>query len=112
MDEFFKRLKPLAALTIIAVAWLTHFFGSALMSKIETMQSHEILALIVGTGLGGLVAVIGQLLTDPPGAVVPASTHEKALGILQEQLNKQAAKYNIKAHALVYGAWAFILSSC
>ena len=36
----------------------------------------EILALLVGVGLGGLVSTMGQTASDPPPPTVPAGVHQ------------------------------------
>ena len=73
------------------VTFLTYQFGTDLVVKLPEDASEIVLSMLVGIGLGGLVATIGQLLSpdpDKPAPTVPASTHERALDLLEKALNR------------------------
>ena len=58
---------------------ITVIFGVMLIQRIQGNISTEILALLVGIGIGSLLTLAGQCATDPPPPTVPASTHEKVI---------------------------------
>ena len=63
----------------LLTAIVTVIFGVMLIGLIETNISNEILALLVGIGVGGLMTLAGQVATDPPPPTIPASTHENMM---------------------------------
>lgn len=64
--SFWNRVKPNIIFVSMEVALLTGVFGFWLVNRIEGPISSEILALLVGIGIGGLIALAGQLAQDPP----------------------------------------------
>lgn len=67
MSSFWSKLKPNILIVASQVAFLTGLFGWWLIDRISgELVSSEILALLVGIGIGGLIALAGQLATDNP----------------------------------------------
>ena len=70
-------LRPNVLIALLAGAGLTALFGSWLIDRIDTPVSSEILAMLVGIGIGGLFALAGALAQPESAPAVPASTHER-----------------------------------
>lgn len=67
--SFWNKLKVNILFVSFEVALLTGVFGYWLIERMSGPVSNEILALLVGIGIGGLIALAGQLATsDPPNA--------------------------------------------
>ena len=80
------KLRPNVIILAGLAAILVLIFGYMLIGKLEvqgdeaTLAVTAILSMIVGIGIGGLMAIAGQVATDPPPPTVPASTHEAMMG--------------------------------
>jgi membrane protein required for beta-lactamase induction len=73
------KIRPNVIILALLTAVVTVIFGVMLIGLIENSISNEILALLVGIGVGGLMTLAGQVATDPPPPTIPASTHENMM---------------------------------
>ena len=73
------KIRPNVIILALLTAVVTVIFGVMLIGLIENNISNEILALLVGIGVGGLMTLAGQVATDPPPPTIPASTHESMM---------------------------------
>ena len=73
----FAKLRPNVLLLGALVGAMTMVLALQLIGKTEAIVSNEILALLVGVGLGGLVGVMSAVAQDPPPPTIPAETFEK-----------------------------------
>ena len=79
-----NKLRPNVILLALLVAMLTGYLAVKLIDRTEAIISNEILALLVGVGIGGLVGVMSAVAQDPPPPTVPASTVEHLADSLLE----------------------------
>lgn len=79
MKNMIAKIRPNVIILSLIVAILTYLFGIALIGKIDRLISSEILALLLGIGIGGLLTLAGQIASDPPPPTVPADTHERMM---------------------------------
>ena len=79
MKDLLSRVMPNVLVAIIAGAALTGLFGYWLIERLPGEIGTEILALLVGVGIGGLFAIAGTLAAPSPGPVVPQSSHDKLI---------------------------------
>ena len=84
------KIRPNVMVALMCGAVLTGLFGWWLIDRLDSGVSTEILAMLVGIGVGGLFTLAGLLAHDPPPPSVPASTHESALSMVLER--EQATK--------------------
>lgn len=73
------KVRPNVIVLAILVAALTGYLAIMLIGKTDTLVSNEILALLVGVGIGGLVGVMSSVSQDPPPPTVPSDTHERLI---------------------------------
>ena len=78
---FGEKIRPNVIILALMTAIVTVIFGVMLIGLIENSISNEILALLVGIGVGGLMTLAGQVATDPPPPTIPASTHEAMMNL-------------------------------
>ena len=81
-DSFAEKLKTNVVILAGLATFLTFSFGSVLVSMVAVEVSGEILALLVGIGIGGLLTAVGSLLTPPPdkhGPCVPAEQYDNTV---------------------------------
>ena len=74
-----SKLRPNVLILGTAVAALTGYLAVLLIDKTDAIVSNEILALLVGVGLGGLIGVMSAVAQDAPPPTVPAATVEKLI---------------------------------
>ena len=86
MSSMRDKIRPNVIILALLTAIVTVIFGVMLIGLIENNISNEILALLVGIGVGGLMTLAGQVATDPPPPTIPASTHEN---MRREQAGKK-----------------------
>ena len=86
--SFGEKIRPNVIILALLTAVVTVIFGVMLIGLIDVPVSNEILALLVGIGVGGLMTLAGQVATDPPPPTIPASTHEAMMRL--------ASKYPVK----------------
>ena len=79
------KIRPNVMVALICGAVLTGLFGWWLIDRLDGAVSTEILAMLVGIGVGGLFTLAGLLAQDPPPPSVPASTHEASLSMALER---------------------------
>ena len=92
-----QKLRPNVLFLALMVTGVTVYLAVRLIAQSETMLGNEILALLIGVGIGGLVGVMSAVAQDPPPPTVPADTAErmfnKALdvGFVTENDDKEVA---------------------
>ena len=79
MSSMRDKIRPNVIILALLTAVVTVIFGVMLIGLIQAQISNEILALLVGIGVGGLMTLAGQVATDPPPPTIPASTHENMM---------------------------------
>ena len=74
------KIRPNVLYLATLAGVMTLVFGIMLIRSLagETVAT-EILALLVGIGIGGIMTIAGQVATDPPPPSVPAETHERMM---------------------------------
>ena len=82
---FGEKIRPNVIILAILTAVVTVIFGVMLIGLIDGQISNEILALLVGIGVGGLMTLAGQVATDPPPPTIPAQTHEAKMKLAAKQ---------------------------
>ena len=58
------------------VTWLILDFGDKLIEKLPVAVGPELLSMLIGVGIGGLIAAMIRMFESPS---VPADTHERML---------------------------------
>ena len=74
-----NKLRPNVIILSIIIALLTFTLATKLIDIADVPLSSEILALLVGVGVGGLVSTLSGVAQDPPPPSVPAHIVEKML---------------------------------
>ena len=87
MGRFVEMVLDKLRINVIIIAGLVTFiivdFGDKLISRLPDQIGAEVLALLIGTGIGGLIAAMIRMFESPQ---VPADVHErltKALALWQ-----------------------------
>ena len=96
---FGDKIRPNVIILALMTAIVTVIFGVMLIGLIDNQISNEILALLVGIGVGGLMTLAGQVATDPPPPTIPASTHEAMMKLaakLEEEGEAEEAPKSAK----------------
>lgn len=83
------KLRPNVLLLATLAAALTFVFGAALIDKVAVLPSQEVLALLVGIGVGGIMTLAGQVATDPPPPTVPKDTADRLIAGLLSAANSR-----------------------
>lgn len=60
------KLKPNVLIVALIVGLLVLLFGLWLIPELTNQVSNEILALLIGVGIGGLIGIAGTLASDGP----------------------------------------------
>ena len=89
MKDLLGRVMPNVLVAITAGAVLTGLFGHWLIERLPEEIGTEILALLVGVGIGGLFAIAGTLAAPSPGPVVPQSSHDKLIDMVASCKKKE-----------------------
>lgn len=71
-----QKVRPNVVILAGMAFTLSIVFGVMLIGRLGEGVSNEVLALICGTGIGGLLSIAGGLVAPDPAPSVPASTHE------------------------------------
>ena len=61
-----QKLKPNVLIVALIVGTLIYVFARLLIPELVDQVSNEILALLIGVGIGGLLGIAGALATDGP----------------------------------------------
>ena len=64
------------------VAWLVLDFGDQLIERLPDTITGEMLGLLIGVGIGGLIAALTRMFESPQ---VPADVHERIIKSLTEK---------------------------
>ena len=75
-ERIFDRLRPNVIIVALLVTFLIMDFGDKLIAKIPETVGPEVLALLIGTGIGGLIACMMRMFESPS---VPADVHERMI---------------------------------
>ena len=76
LERAFDRLRPNVIIVALLVTFLIMDFGDKLIDKIPDAVGAEVLALLIGTGIGGLIACMMRMFESPS---VPADTFERMM---------------------------------
>ena len=86
LEMIFDKLRINVIILAFLVAFLTLEFAQMLTPKIPDLLSAEILALLIGVGIGGLLTAMMQMFSGPS---VPADSHERMVMAMLEKLEEQ-----------------------
>ena len=64
--KLWEKLKPNVLIVALIVGALIYVFAKLLIPELAAKVSNEILALLIGVGIGGLLGIAGALSTDGP----------------------------------------------
>lgn len=70
-----SKIRPNVLYLGTIVAAMVVVLAVMLIDKVDVLISNEILSLLVGIGIGGLLTVVGQVASDPPPPTIPAELH-------------------------------------
>ena len=70
------KLRVNVVILALLITWIIMDFGEMLISKIPGTIGPEVLALLIGTGIGGLIAAMTRMFESPQ---VPADLHERLM---------------------------------
>ena len=88
MGKFVEMVLDKLRINVIIIAALVTFiivyFGDKLITKLPEQIGAEVLALLIGTGIGGLIAAMIRMFESPQ---VPADIHERIVRQLTEEKN-------------------------
>ena len=85
-ERVFDRLRPNVIIVALLVTFLIMDFGNKLIDKIPEAVGAEVLALLIGTGIGGLIACMMRMFESPS---IPADTFERMMRVrFQEEEDK------------------------
>ena len=77
LERVFDRLRPNVLIVAGLVTFLIMDFGDKLIStRFLIAVGAEVLALLIGTGIGGLIACMMRMFESPS---VPADVHERMM---------------------------------
>jgi hypothetical protein len=82
------KLKPNVLIVTLIVGALIFVFGLWLVPELAKQVSNEILALLIGVGIGGLLGIAGALASDGPPDHLG-----KALEIMKQQRDDEREHY-------------------
>ena len=77
------KLRVNVVILALLITWIIMDFGEMLIDKIPANIGPEVLALLIGTGIGGLIAAMTRMFESPQ---VPADLHER---LMKEQWNNE-----------------------
>ena len=70
-----SKLRPNVLILGLAMTILVGLFGHWITSAMNVAVAPEILTMLVGIGIGPLIAIVAMLATDSPPPSVPADVH-------------------------------------
>ena len=70
------KLRVNVVILALLITWIIMDFGEMLIDKIPATIGPEVLALLIGTGIGGLIAAMTRMFESPQ---VPADLHERLM---------------------------------
>ena len=70
------KLRVNVVILALLITWIIMDFGEMLIAKIPATIGAEVLALLIGTGIGGLIAAMTRMFESPQ---VPADVHERLM---------------------------------
>ena len=86
--KLWEKLKPNVLIVALIVGALIYAFGVWLVPQLARQVSNEILALLIGVGIGGLLGIAGALATDGPPDHLG-----KALELMKAQRDEERQHY-------------------
>ena len=83
-ELLFEKLRINVIFLALLVAFLTLEFAQMLVPKLPDLLSGEILALLIGVGIGGLLTTMQAMFGGPS---VPSDAHERMMMAMMERLD-------------------------
>ena len=84
--RFFEMLLDKLRVNVVIIACLVTFiivdFGNKLIDRLPESVGPEVVALLIGTGIGGLIAAMIRMFESPQ---VPADLHERLMKSIWEE---------------------------
>lgn len=72
-----SKWRPNVLVLGLALTVVVGMFGRWMTLKMGAPIAPELLSMLIGTGLGPLIAIVALIATDGPPPVVPADVHER-----------------------------------
>ena len=85
MEMLIDRLRLNVVIIAVLVTFMIVDFGDKLIEKLPADIGPEVLALLIGTGIGGLIATLMRMFEGPS---VPADVHERAIKAMLEAMRR------------------------
>ena len=86
MTRFVEMVLDKLRINVIIIAglvtWIIVDFGDKLIDRLPEEIGAEVLALLIGTGIGGLIAAMIRMFESPQ---VPADVHERLVKSLSRE---------------------------
>ena len=74
IEMLFDKLRVNVIIVAGLVTWLILDFGDKLIEKLPEAVGPELLSMLIGVGIGGLIAAMIRMFESPS---VPADVHER-----------------------------------
>ena len=76
IEMLFNKLRVNVIIVAGLVTWLILDFGDKLIEKLPVAVGPELLSMLIGVGIGGLIAAMIRMFESPS---VPADVHERLI---------------------------------
>lgn len=73
-EMFVDKLRVNVVIIAVLVTWIIIDFGDKLIDRLPESVGPEVIALLIGTGIGGLLTAMTRMFEAPS---VPADLHER-----------------------------------
>ena len=83
MEMLVDKLRLNVVIIAVLVTFIIIDFGNKLITKLPDDIGPEVLALLIGVGIGGLIGAMTRMFESPS---VPADVHERAIKAILKEL--------------------------
>ena len=84
VEMLLDKLRVNVLIIAAMVTWLILDFGDKLIGKLQEPIASDVLSLLIGVGIGGLIAALTRMFESPQ---VPADVHERLVKSLTERID-------------------------
>ena len=74
IEMLLDKLRVNVIIMAVLITWLILDFGDKLITKLPDTITSDVLSLLIGVGIGGLIAALTRMFESPQ---VPADVHER-----------------------------------